>query len=243
MADKFEINDPILKALVESASKTPKKNYYSEDHAHHDPALSINLETNPKFENLNKLDKFSARLSSTALKLSISAGYIEPQKIKSIFEFGAGSGGSTLALKSVADSAGATLEVAEENTRLAESLKSQKILPDENIFVGDGIVKLKKDAAEGKRYNLVAAFMLGPLMERADLTGKFFGAAADALEEDGKIIITSDAGSIAHVEMLLKRRMLPYQSFAAVMEGDTTMPPTIILTKDAASRLSKPALL
>lgn len=239
MGDYIEFTDPVLKAFFESIQKSPKKKDFDEyPGPAPDSPTGVQIERLPGFEQLNKLDKFSAKMAATALQVSIVSGQIDPNRVHRVFEFGASGGGSTFALKNIADRMGATTEASEISESSRKRLIESKILPEESIS-GDGLLKLREVAARGDRYDLIAAFMLGPLLERSDLIPNFFAAAGEALSRDGKVIVTSDAGSAGKLRELLKDRGIEHYFLDGVTDNISTLPPTFVLSKESALKLSK----
>lgn len=119
-------------------------------------------------------------------------GYIGPTKIKTICDFGAGAGGTSLALKEVLNLADENITALEIEDSEAKRIVKSGILPKTSVVSGNGIDFLNRGE---KKYDLITACMLGPdwgYNGKTSLTSMFFDVAVKNLNKDGKIIVYSD---------------------------------------------------
>lgn len=124
-----------------------------------------------------------------ALQIAVRKGFIDFSKITSAFDFGAGYGGPTMALKYFLHS-DAILEAAEPNPAKAAEIVHFGIVPRDRIYK-DGFRYLADQRGQGCSIDLITAFMFGPEGEEITFE-KFIKKAAAVISSDGQIILTTD---------------------------------------------------
>ena len=100
----------------------------------------------------------SAESCADAIHTALHKGFIDKQVVKSVCDFGAGSGVPTFILKN-------TFKLDDDNIVALnkENIIKPGLLSDSSVIVGDGTEYLKSGA---KQFDLVTACMLGPISER-----------------------------------------------------------------------------
>jgi predicted O-methyltransferase YrrM len=174
------------------------------------------LENHPYFKQLDNWNKRAAQEASQLINLLTGEGYIEPGKLRSIFEFGSGIGASTLAFVELAKFSGADLEVVERRPHQAKTLIEAEILPFEKIHIEDGVELLEEAAHNGQRFDLIAAFMFGPDYLDKQTEG-FLQKALSALSEEGTVAIYSDFHTMERVLGVCKRFGVNYNQLSRVL--------------------------
>lgn len=219
-----------IMTFKENAENAVNKQYYQcEGRGIEASSISrIIIERTPAFGSLSEFTQNAARRAQTVLSVAYTNGYLQDQHFRHIADFGAGAGGPTFALVASAKEVGGQV-VAVENTPSAEEIIATGILPKEQVIKEDGIVHFTslRDAAPDKKYSMITAFMLGP-----DFSGNLFrnvmASAKDALTEDGKLLITSDIGTIQTIREICQQAHISTSTIESIGEE---LPGTIILEK------------
>ncbi len=196
-----------------------------------EPSLIVDVRQHPLFEGLNRLEQRSALQAETALNLLGMQGQVDLPGSKRILDFGAASGGSTLPLVRLAELNGGVVEAVERNPKSHGDLVASNILPPERVHLGDGLVFLNREMAGGERYDLITAFMFGPDRD-GSLTSRLLAAARGALSGEGRLVVTSDTGTMAKVEEVCELAGCDYQVSQGVpLDQNETLPTTIVVSR------------
>lgn len=142
-----------------------------------------------------------------ALQKAIDRGYIDFSMVNRAFDFGAGYGGPTSALKAFLPE-GAILEAAEVNPAKAAQMVYFGIIGRERIY-RDGFRFLKDKKRIGKSLDLITAFMFGP-EEEGLVFGRFASNAARVLSPIGQIILTSDEFTLGNIMHFCNDRKIAF---------------------------------
>lgn len=153
-----------------------------------------NVQVIEQFEKLDEYDRRSASRAYLVLQAAHEFGCFDMMGARRMLDFGAGTGGSTLALRAVAEASGGRVEAVEAHPRIAKVISDRQILPEDQVHAGNGITLLEQDDYRGG-FDLITAFMLGPDMD-GRLARRLLPAARQALAADGCLLMTSDTISL-----------------------------------------------
>lgn len=196
--------------------------------------VGINIEAQQGFDRLNILQVWGAKLAMASIQMAVSFGYLDPDKIKRIADFGAGAGGPTFALVVVARQLGATVNAIEQHDKSADQIVETGILPAESVIKVDGIDYLGSLEDIGiERYDLVTAYMLGPDTE-GELFRKLARASNRALNPEGNLLVTSDGGTIESVREVCQTVGVLFNRIQGVSDGKEVVVPTTIVVPHAS---------
>ena len=145
------------------------------------------------------MQRFGYRYASALLRQVLKQGALNPKKVHSICDFGAGLGGPSLALQNRFSKYLKRFVLLEENTLQARF--AQKILPAVEISQRDGLSCLRQTE---QRFDLITAFMLGPDYYDDGLVQDFIAVASQRLTEQGAILIASDVATMKVVQSQIK---------------------------------------
>lgn len=221
--------------LMDSPDRvTPYSNDFKAGKLNTQAISGIRIDQLPGYLALDEYQQAAANVAAKVLQVAVGFGYLDPQKIRRIIDFGAGTGGPTFALTEIAKAIGATVEVVESNPKLAQRIIETNILPDSNVHPTDGITFLNSSSTNGGGYDLVTAFMLGP-----DQGGYLFAnlaqASSAALTENGNLLITSDVGTMSSVKRISEESRVGFHLIDRVPE--IGFPNTIILPQQSCGRI------
>lgn len=149
----------------------------------------------PVFDRLSDTQKEKTLKAQSALNQCIHYGFVEINKTREILDFGAGSGEPTLTLARIAEMNGGSVEVVEPGSEPARRIVDSGILEPEQVYQGDGVELLKREELRDQ-YDLITCFMLGPDV-RGELIEGVMAGACNALQESGKLLVTSDPSTMA----------------------------------------------
>ncbi len=200
--------------------------------------LSIDLRSNPMFQGARKIDKLGASWAEFALSMAGMSGHIDLERCRRIIDFGAGFGGPTLALTELVRKNGGVVdavEVSEGHMRLA--VENGFVDPD-HAHTADGIDFLEQLEEEGRQVDLVTAFMFGP-DGNGDFARLFLNAASSVLKPDGKVLMTSDQGTMSAIERVIQQNGTPYEYVHGV-EIDGQQQPSVIIASPADFGVQQP---
>lgn len=200
----------------------------------------LKLEDQPGFDRLDSFQIFVAKLALVPLQLADSLGYIDFARVKRIADFGAGNGGSTFALATIARALGATVTAIEEEGVMADKIVQAGILPAESVIKADGLEYLNSLSTKGiQDYDLVTAFMLGP-----DRDGTLFRnlaqACSTALNPNGNLLVTSDTVTIEVVRKVAQASGVSFNRVQGFSEGKDIVPTTIIVPQSSCKAIGSP---
>jgi len=154
-----------------------------------DSQLILINQDDDNFKNMNALQKGGAQRMEKAVSEGVERNMINDSHFRGkVLDFGCGVGGSSYFF-----SLNQANVVAVELSNSIDELKKLDILPKENIIHGDGL-KLMRSFDENS-FDMVVAQMLGPDSE-GDFIEVFYKEANRILKQSGRILITSDIGTI-----------------------------------------------
>lgn len=194
------------------------------------PQTFIDVRTSPIFDKLHSFHQTGALTAENVLNLSASYGYIDLARSKRLLDFGAGSGGPTLALTELAKLNGGSVEVVESNPRFAQDMIELGIVTPDKVHQANGI-ELLSSAASTDQYDLITAFMLGP-DTNGGLTQQLLGASRNALQSSGKLLVTSDIGTMLTVRGVCDRVGVSYEYVAGLPLETGPIPDVLIASFD-----------
>jgi phospholipid N-methyltransferase len=205
-----------------------------------DPVIDVKQQ--PFFNTLHHHDKELALISQNAINALMREGFINPRNLKSIFEFGAGVGASTLALTELAKINGAEIDVAEYIPDKAKMLLASRLVSNEDVFVGDGVEILSRLSSNGQLYDLVYAAMFFPEGQNP-MVQKFLETARQALRQDGKVVLYSDWETREKVLDACKTYSFHYEQLTAPLSTNplfTQVEDILIFSNSAQAEGSSP---
>ncbi len=179
----------------------------------------------PEYASFNKLQQYSARIASQLLLLATSFGYIDPNKIQAVCDFGAGGGGPTFALKQFLNLQPGRIQALEQSLEVAQEIIQHSVLPESDVKIGDGLAYLRSGQ---QKYNLITAFMLGPDIS-GHLISNFIAAARHSLNPDGKLLVCSEIGTMNVVKQVCQQQDLHFDWIEGV-SADPPIPSTAIIS-------------
>lgn len=198
----------------------------------------VDVERLPGYDRLDVLQKFGARVSARAIQLAVGMGYVNPDRMGRIIDFGAGSGGPTFALVGLGNAVGSRVEAVENNQQSAQKIIDSAILPEDQVHITDGLAYLGSAQSKDESFDLVTAFMLGPDME-GSLFRRLAKASSTTLSGDGKLLITSDFGTLSTVKAISEQSGAKYNFVHGVSQGDEiVVPNTLVLSRDSCKLIS-----
>lgn len=192
----------------------------------------VTPENNPVFAHLHSFHRRGATAAATVLNLSEGLGHLDLSKSKRILDFGAGSGGPTLALAELAKLNGGTVDAIESKPRLARDIVDLGILPAERVITGNGIEALRTTP---EKYDLITSFMLGPDDSDGSLARALLDSGRHALVPGGSILITSDVNTIATVKRVCEQDGVPHDYIHGLPVDDGFLPGTVIASFPASN--------
>jgi len=186
-------------------------------------------ENKANFNISNELHKFRAKNAKIAFQIAAEFGYIDPNNIKRIADFGAGTGGSTLGLKELAKVMDAEVVAIEKEKKLAKQIIESQILPSEKVKIGEGTEFIRRARQkEGEGFDLITSFMLGP-----DPSGNLFidlaRASSVGLNNGGNLLITSDTGTLARARGICKQAKVKFKFINDVMQDNEVLVPNVLI--------------
>lgn len=153
----------------------------------------IKLEGLPEFSSLIYLQQQGATDALSSLRRVTETGILDLTMVRRIADFGAGIGGPTFTLVTIARLIGAEVDALEKPS-IGRFIPG--FLRDEHIHFGDGTVYLNSLDERGiPKYDLVTAFMLGP-DEAEDLFRDLAQACGRGLNPNGNLFVTSDSTTL-----------------------------------------------
>src|SRR5687767_7624716 len=121
----------------------------------------IDVMSSPVFEGLESFYQRQALEAALLLNRAAHLGY-GVFGAKRIIDFGSSAGGPTLALVSMTERNGGTVDALERNNYQVQAMIRSGILSADRAHAGDGLKFLGGMAARGESCDLITAFMLGP---------------------------------------------------------------------------------
>lgn len=185
----------------------------------------VDVKSNPIFADLHSFYRTGAMRAAAILNLSEGLGYLDLSKSRRILDFGAGSGGPTLALTELAKLNGGTVEAVEAKPTHVQDIIDLGIVSPERVILGDGL-KILQTTSE--RYDLITSFMLGPDDEGGRLTRALLSSSRHALMPGGSILITSDAGTMTTVKRICEQEGVPHDYIQSVPLDGGFLPSAVI---------------
>ena len=183
----------------------------------------------PKVESkklAHPLQAFGYRYAMRLLDLLVNHGLLDADQIQTICDFGAGTGGPTLALRDFFKCPTRNLTALESYAPQVRML--QALLPEAQIYDGDGLDWL---SGHHQRYDLITAFMLGPDDEDHQLVSHFLNEAIACLKPNGKLIIGSDVATM-HGVLSIVRKMTELRCDWLIPEIDAVLPVTVVIAQE-----------
>jgi len=195
---------------------------------------NLGFDVTKVIKDYNSLDCFSimsTHFCANVIDRAIKKGYIDKSKIKSVCDFGSGTGMPLVVLKNAFQLTNGQLIALEQSEALCKEILKLNILKDSEVKMGDGIKYLES----GKRkFDLITSCCLGPLSLESDLFKKLLLSASKSLTNEGKLLIYSDIVSMDLVEHTCKFNKIKY--FKIEQEGLYT-PTSIIISVDELSKI------
>ncbi len=149
------------------------------------------------YGNLRDCQKQRALDTYMHLQLLLHAGDLDRSHLEGrILEFGAFIGTNTQALKNF----GGNIEVVDISKGVNE-IATRGILPQDKVYHRDGIQLLRENP---NTYDLIASFLFGPITNSEDekFLREFYEVSCIGLKPEGRILLTSDAGSFQYIRKL-----------------------------------------
>ncbi|MDY6854091.1 MAG: class I SAM-dependent methyltransferase [Thermodesulfobacteriota bacterium] len=110
-----------------------------------------------------------------------------------VLDFGCGLGGGALVLSYN----GADVTAIDIDSKSIEEFRKYKLIDSVKIIQGDGITYMNTLSEDS--LDLITAFIFGPDFEGSFIQ-RFFATANHAIKPNGKILITSETGTLSLVE-------------------------------------------
>lgn len=186
----------------------------------------VTVEGNPIFTNLHSFHRRGATTAAAILNMGEGFGYLDLSKAKRILDFGAGSGGPTLALTELTRLNGGTVDAVEANSASAQDIVSLGILTADQVIVGDALETLQTTS---EKYDLITSFMLGPDDQQGSLTRALLYSSRNALEPGGSILITSDTSTMATVKQVCEQERIPHDYIRGIPLGGNDFLPSAVI--------------
>lgn len=171
--------------------------------------MIITVEHDPDFAELDALQQMSARRAAFFMNFCHQAGHVDLAKKRRLLDFGAGIGGTTFALLTLAKANAAQVHAVEINPEHAKRLESLPAMTGRQVHVQDGVTLLEKPP-QNKKFDLVTAFLFGP-DKSGGLSEAFVRAADHGLEPDGHILLDSDRPTMNFVMAACDRHGRRYE--------------------------------
>ena len=163
-------------------------------------------------------------------------GYICFRKVKRALDFGSGDGGSTAALFYFTKPNETTVQAVELNTSKVHSLRSLRLLRNQDIISGDGIAHLMNLQRNGLPLcGLVTTFGL-MVFGREKILSDLITACATGLNGPGNLLIQSGASNMQRTVALCERSGAPYHPIS-IMGTLTASPISAVIIPQSSCRL------
>ena len=147
-----------------------------------------------RYHALNPIQKFEVIHAEEAVIAASKAGLLLKSHVSGkVVDFGCGLGGGALVLSYN----GADVTAIDIDSKSIEEFRRYNLIDPVKIIQGDGITYM--DTLSEDSLDLVTAFIFGPDFE-GSLIQRFFATANHALKPDGRILITSETGTLSLVE-------------------------------------------
>ena len=202
----------------------------------------LDISKTPEYASLSEYQKFSAQVAFQLLLLANQFGYLSRDEIKSVCDFGAGSGGATFGLKKFANASNTDCIALETSAGMAQAITNSRILPPDSVKVGDGLQYLTEGHTP---FDLITASMFGPDGSES-FAECFLEAARNSLKQNGKLLIYSDPHTMQTVKNVLEKKGIYYDWIGGI-PADPPIPSTAIVSFDKPGKptisqsLSSPA--
>ena len=184
-----------------------------------------------EYTNLDTFQQFGARMTKQLLMMAEAMGHINPERVKTVCDFGAGSGGPTFALKHHFRLPEGNLTALEMSETAAKDIVKSEILPESQVLAGDGLAHLRSGK---KKYDLITANMLGPDDKDGTLFLNLIDAAKNSLSPEGKLLVYSEANTMGTVQRLCESEGLNYRWIQGV-NAEPPVPSTAIISLDKSA--------
>lgn len=163
-------------------------------HEQQNNAVVIDVQALEPYDLLDDYDQRQARTAARILQAAHELGCFDLSSARRLLDFGAGTGGPTLALRAAAEINDGRVEAVEAHPRIARVISDRQILPEQQVYACNGIKFLEQGNCRGS-FDLITAFMLGPDMD-GRLARRLLPAAQQALLASGCLLMTSDTISL-----------------------------------------------
>jgi len=184
---------------------------------------------------LNPIQQLGYDYGSQLLAIAAAKNLIQPEAIEFICDFGAGTGGPSLALRDFFQTTDKRLTLLEADIPQAKTL--EKLLPDSHLVAGDGLGWLSSPLSSDKPpQDLISAFMLGPDYENLGLVQSFMQHALPALSPQGRLLICSDTGTMHTVKRCLQNT--PHIAAYWLLPDESANLPTAVVIAEQHSSTS-----
>ena len=140
-------------------------------------------------------------------------GLITLKNARRIVQFGASEGHETIALVELARQNGGSVTALEIDSERGRKLRKSRILPPNQVYIGDGIRYLEQMAQRGETCDLVAALYLDYTDPEALIRRLL--PAAHAVLPHGQFLVTSDIDPMMVTRSVLNEEGLQYKTFKA----------------------------
>ena len=146
---------------------------------------------------LHALQLFGVAYADMLLDALSGKGWLTPRQVRSICDFGSGTGGPVLAMLAFFGLPAHKLTLLEAHESQAARLR--ELFPKSRVMAGNGLLWL---GSCRKRYDLITAFMLGP-DEDAGLALSLVRRALPRLNQTGRLLICTDTATMHGLRRVL----------------------------------------
>jgi SAM-dependent methyltransferase len=147
-----------------------------------------------RYQTLNPIQKFEVMHAQEAIIAASEAGLLLKSHLSGkVLDFGCGLGGGALVLSYN----GANVTAIDIDSKPIEEFSKYNLIDSVKIIQGDGIAYM--DNLPENSLDLVTAFIFGPDFE-GSLIRRFFATANHAMKPKGRILITSETGTLSLVD-------------------------------------------
>lgn len=158
-------------------------------------------DNDPSLKLFDSSQKITLREVTNLLEFLLSRDYLDVSQIRGeVLNWGCSSGGESYIFRK--NGANVTA-IDEKPERIARLLKAE-ILPEDRAIVGDGIEYLGNTPDD--TYGLITAFMFTTFslnLRWYELLTNFYKESNRAIKPSGRILITSDGGTMGNIKKLL----------------------------------------
>ncbi len=174
------------------------------------------------YASLEGMARFKAAVAASTLIECAEEGMIDLEAARDIVDFGAGTGGPTYALALMAEENGGHVDAVEPDEPRGREIERVGMTRhmDVDLHLAEGLRWLAHRSMEGKRYDLITAFMFGPDEDGA-FSRRFLDVAQYTLAANGRILLNSDANTVAAARQVCEARRIYEYSHMFTAKSDT----------------------